>query len=44
MREAGARASGHTESSGGHSERGDVLLGLEEDDVNLGSEEAAQHH
>jgi len=44
LREAGARASGHTESSGGHSERTDVLLGLEEDDVDLGSEQASQHH
>ncbi len=44
LREAGARASGHTESSGGHSERGHVLLGLKEDDVDLWSEEAAQHY
>ncbi len=44
LRDAGARASGHTESSGGHSERGHVLLGLKEDDVDLWSEEAAQHY
>lgn len=42
--EAGARASGDTEAGGGHSERGDVLLRLEQDDVQLGSEEAAQNH
>ena len=35
---------GGAEAVGGDSERGDVLLGLEEDDVDLGGEEAAQHH
>lgn len=44
MRETGAGASGNTEASGGHPEGADILLRLEQDDVNLGSEEAAQHH
>lgn len=44
LRETRAWASGHTEASGGHPEGADILLRLEQDDVNLGSEEAAQHH
>lgn len=42
--EAGARAGGHTEAGGGDSEGADILLGLEQDDVDLRSEQAAQHH
>lgn len=44
LREAGAWAGGHTEAGGGDSEGADVLLGLEQDDVDLRSEQAAQHH
>lgn len=44
LREAGARAGGHAEAGGGDSEGADILLGLEQDDVDLRSEEAAQHH
>ena len=41
--ETGPRSRGHAEAGGGHSERCDVLLRLEQDDVDLGSKEAAQH-
>lgn len=44
LREAGAGARGHAEAGGGDSEGADVLLRLEQDDVDLRSEEAAQHH
>ena len=44
MRETGAGAGGDTEAGGGHSESADILLRLEHDDVDLGREEAAQHH
>ena len=44
MRETGAWASGDTEAGGGHPEGADILLWLEQDDVDLGSKEAAQHH
>ena len=44
LRETGALAGGDAETGGGHSERADILLRLEQDDVDLGSEEAAQHH
>lgn len=44
MRETGAWASGDAEAGGGHSESADILLRLEQDDVDFGSEEAAQHH
>lgn len=44
MREAGSGAGGDAEAGGGHPERGDVLLGLEQDDVGLRGEEAAQYH
>lgn len=35
---------GAAEAAGGHSVADHVLVGLEEDDVQLGSEEAAEHH
>lgn len=35
---------GAAEAAGGCSVANHVLLGLEEDDVQLGSEEAAEHH
>lgn len=44
LRETGARACSDAEAGGGHPEGADILLRLEQDDVNLGSEEAAQHH
>ena len=44
MRETGAWSSGDAEAGGGHSESTDILLRLEQDDVDLGSEEAAQYH
>lgn len=44
LREAGAGARGHAEAGGGDSEGADVLLWLEQDDVDLRSEQAAQHH
>lgn len=33
-----------TETAGGDTKRGHIFLWLKEDDVNLGSEEAAEHH
>jgi len=44
LRETGGGASGDADAGGGHSESADILLRLEQDDVDLGSEEAAQHH
>lgn len=44
MRKTGARASGDAEAGGGHPEGADILLRLEQDDVDLRSKEAAQHH
>ena len=44
LRETGAGARGDAEAGGGHPEGAHVLLGLKEDDVDLGREEAAQHH
>lgn len=44
LRETGAWAGGDTEAGCGHSESAHVLLWLEEDDVDLWSEETAQHH
>lgn len=44
MRETGAWAGGDAEAGGGHSQCADILLWLEQNDVDLGSEEAAQHH
>lgn len=46
---AGSRGRGRgrhrgAEAVGGDPERRHVLLGLEQDDVNLGGEEAAEHH
>lgn len=45
MRKAGAGARGHTEASGGHPETGgDIFLWLEQDDMDLRSKKATQHH
>lgn len=44
MREAGAWPGGDAEAGGGNSESADILLRLEQDDVDLGSKEATQHH
>lgn len=44
LRETGTWASGDAEASSSHSEGADILLGLEEDDVDLWSKEAAQHN
>lgn len=44
LREAGAGACGHAKAGGGDSEGADVLLRLEQDDVDLWSKQAAQHH
>lgn len=44
MRETGSWACGDAEAGGGHSQSADILLWLEQDDVDLGSKEAAQHH
>lgn len=44
MRETGACSGGDAVARGGHSESADILLRLEQNDVDLGSEEAAQHH
>lgn len=44
---AGGRGRGRhrgAEAVGGDPQRGHVLLGLEQDDVDLGGEEAAEHH
>lgn len=44
LRKAGRRPSVDTETRGGHPEGADILLWLEQDDVDLWSEEAAQNH
>ena len=44
MREAGARAGGEAVPGAGRPEAAHILLGLEQDDVDLRGEEAAQHH
>lgn len=44
MRETGAWTSGDTEAGGGHPEGADILLWLEQDDVDFGRKEAAQHN
>lgn len=44
LRKAGAGASVYTEAGGGHPQGTDILLRLEQDDVDLGSEEATQYH
>lgn len=44
MRETRAWACGDAEAGSGHSESADVLLRLEQDDMDLWSEETAQYH
>lgn len=44
LRETRARAGGDAEAGCGHSESADILLRLEEDDMDLWSEETAQYH
>lgn len=44
MRETRARTSGDAKAGRGNSESADVLLRLEQDDVDLWSEETAQYH
>lgn len=44
LRETGAGPGGDTEAGGCHPQGADILLWLEQDDVDLRSKEAAQHH